>query len=152
MNMTHTFSWGYRMIERYRTLVSGFGAETDDFKVLEAPAICTDPEIIITGKSTSGFYFRIIRNDHEEIIHSGHYFLPGKLLNNLSGLALFPEAGFIHMLSSAQKKQAGGILSRLEIEKNSAYAFRIELQQTYVIELIHLLLKNQRDPENVLPN
>jgi hypothetical protein len=53
-----------------------------------------------------------------------------------------------YLLSPRQNVQAGIIIGKLNREKGSDYMFSAELQRTYLIELMHLLVKSKLNRRN----
>ncbi|MBL0912633.1 MAG: hypothetical protein IBJ09_09695 [Bacteroidia bacterium] len=73
-------------------------------------------------------------------LHS-RFFPPG-LWQRLRALPFFSTAdGASYMLNSKEDREAGLIFGKMQQEAASDYLFTADLQRTYLIELVHLLLK-----------
>lgn len=83
------------------------------------------------GPAIKGFIFYFHKN-----------FLPEKTLKNLQVLPIFQNDGrALYLLNQQQNQQVAGILEKLMKEKNSDYVFSKDLMRTYLIELIHCIVK-----------
>jgi hypothetical protein len=62
-------------------------------------------------------------------------------MDKLCIFPLFDAQPHIHLLTLQQQQEAKDIFMKIQQEKDSTYRFSPELQKTYVVELIHLILK-----------
>ena len=97
--------------------------------------------MILTGKSNTDFYIHLAQQGHDYIIHFDSRFLPVKLMDKLLIFPLFDRQHYIHILTDNEQQEARDIFIKIQREKGSTYIFSPELQKTYVVELIHLILK-----------
>lgn len=69
--------------------------------------------------------------------------LPEQMIRNSGLFPLDNHGRKRYLLSPRQNLQAGIIIGKLNKEKGSDYVFSESLQRTYLIELMHLLVKSK---------
>lgn len=71
-------------------------------------------------------------------------FLSEKNLPHIRLLPVFPDNGrSVFVLNDRQDTDVNNILQKISEEKGSGYIFSDDLQRTYIIELIHYIIKLQ---------
>ncbi|TWV99362.1 hypothetical protein [Chitinophaga pinensis] len=84
-----------------------------------------------------------VRGGAECVFTFRNDFLPAKMFrySELFPSAISEQRSFI--LNAREDATAGDIFKKLDEEGHSDYPYAKELQRTYLIELMHLLLKNK---------
>jgi hypothetical protein len=97
--------------------------------------------MMITVKMDLYFISYIPNRNAESIIcHFHKDFLPRKVMHNHVVVPLF-AADISYRLNYKQELELAEILQKFIAEKNSGYLFSEDLQRTYLMELIHFMLK-----------
>lgn len=77
-------------------------------------------------------------------------FLPEQMIEKSGLFPSHDQGRKCYMLSPRQNLQAGIIIGKFNKEKGSDYMFSEQLQRTYLIELMHLLVKSNTGKKTIV--